>query len=207
MRRLKPLLQRAAIISDKPSSQTTSSMLKEQFALIGVVVVIIGTVYTDYYYASFGLRYQSLGLPASHILYRGLTVLRDAPYVAIPYLLAAIWLTIDDRTKSSWLVPNRLLISYILMVAVLFLSYLLASIAGQRAGAHDLSVNSSLPKIKTLVTSGGTETPCSTADACRLLLIDSDYIYVFVPATCSSAVPNIIRLEKKEFNEVSTATQ
>jgi len=192
-------------MAEKP--QSPISVIKEQFAVLGVLVVLIGTVYTDYYYASFGLRYQSLNLPASHIIYRGLTVLRDAPYVALPYLVAVLWLVIDSGAKHPWLVSNRTAISYTVIASVLFLSYWLASIAGSRSAATDLSTSSTLPRIKQLVSSVEGKFPCETADACRLLLIDGDYLYVFTPTDKKSSIPNVIRLDKKAFNEISTGTQ
>jgi hypothetical protein len=64
--------------------KSTVSVLKEQFAMIAILVVLIGTVYTDSYYAGFGLRYQSLNLPAAHILYRGFTAIVDMPSLALP---------------------------------------------------------------------------------------------------------------------------
>jgi hypothetical protein len=194
---------------DEAVSATTSSILKEQFALIAILVLLIGTVFTDYYYASFGIRYQSLNLPASHILYRGFSVLRACPYVCIPYVIAALWLIIDNGATRQWVMANRIRLSYLIVAAVLFMSYWLASVAGLQSAATDLSASSSLPKVKLLVGTADTElaNPCSVPDVCRLLLIDTDYIYVFVPATSKATVPNIIRLDKKAFNEISTGTQ
>jgi hypothetical protein len=45
------------------NDKSPASTLKEQLALIGMLGVLIGTVYTDSYYSGFGLRYQSLSLP------------------------------------------------------------------------------------------------------------------------------------------------
>ena len=177
------------------------TMLKEQFALIAILVVLIGTVYTDYYYASFGIRYQSLNLPASHILYRGFTILRDAPYVALPYLLAVILLVTDVAAGHTWYAKNRLRLSYLVIAIVLVLSYILASVAGKNAAKTDLSTSSTLPKVKQLV--GSDDSPCEP-DACRLLIIDGDYLYVFVP---TGNVPTVKRLDKRMFHEIDTGTQ
>lgn len=193
-------------MSEKPTILPTSSVLKEQFALIAILVVLIGTVYTDYYYAKFGLRYQSLNLPATHILYRGFTVLRDAPYVALPYLLSAVWLIVEGRMNRHWWTKNRLAISYVVVAIVLASSYWLASAAGYRSAVADLSEKSPLPKIRQLIGSSGMESPCAVPDACRLLLIDGDYIYVFSPTANKSSVSTVIRLDKKAFSQIITST-
>jgi hypothetical protein len=97
--------------------KSAASVMKEQFALIGMLVVLIGAVYTDSYYSGFGLRYQSLGLPASHILYRGLTAVVDMPFLVVPYVVGVGWLALASSPKANdrarfpylgWLSVSRL---------------------------------------------------------------------------------------------------
>lgn len=71
--------------------KSPASVLKEQLVLIGTLVVLIGTIYTDSYYSGFGLRYQSLSLPASHILDCALTAVVDIPILVLPYLICVGW--------------------------------------------------------------------------------------------------------------------
>ena len=184
--------------------KTIASILKEQFAILAMLVILIGTVYTDAYYSGFGLRYQSLGLPASHIIYRGFTVLLDAPYVCLPYLVAAIWLASDRSDGSAWMARNRIWISYSLLMLVLVASYLLAVLAGQREAMRDLGLKTRLPQIIRLLPRAA-EDPCASNN-CRLLLIDSDYIYLFSPQPRPD-IPHIKRLDRKLFNEIDTSPE
>jgi hypothetical protein len=184
--------------------KTTAAILKEQFTILAMLVILIGTVYTDAYYSGFGLRYQSLGLPASHIIYRGFTVLFDAPYVCLPYIVAVIWLASDRGGTSTWMARNRLWISYSLLALVLVTSYLLAVVAGQNLAMRDLGLKSKLPKIIRLLPEAANN-PCASNN-CRLLLFDSEYIYLFVPQE-SPDIPHIKRLDRKLFNEIDTSAE
>lgn len=187
--------------------KTTVAVLKEQLALIGILVVLIGTIYTDSYYAAFGLRYQSLSLPASHVLYRGFTVLIGAPYVAIPYLLAVVWLALMSiKSESTWIGRNQVWLTYLILTTILGLTYPLTVHAGLSAAAQDRGMGSRLPKIKRMMSSHA-DAPACQPDQCRLLLTDTDYIYVFAPQANQNDLPNLKRLDRKEFNEIDTGTQ
>lgn len=133
--------------------KSTAAVLQEQIALIAILVVLVGTVYSDSYYAAFGLRYQSLNLPAAHIIYRGFTVLVTSPYVAIPpYLLAVGWLAlISTRRPTPWIGQNQIWLTYVVIVGVLFLAYPLTVHAGLRAAAQDRGMESHLPRIKQML--------------------------------------------------------
>lgn len=187
--------------------KSTAAVLKEQIALIAILVVLVGTVYSDSYYAAFGLRYQSLSLPAAHIIYRGFTVLVTSPYVAIPYLLAVGWLAlISTRRPTPWIDQNQIWLTYVVIVGVLFLAYPLTVHAGLSAAAQDRGMESHLPRIKRMLSAHADAGPC-LPDQCRLLLIDADYLYVFVPQKDSNDVPSLKRLDRKEFDEIDTGTQ
>jgi hypothetical protein len=84
--------------------------------------------------------------------------------------------------------------------------YPLAAIAGTRAAQNDLGTSSKLPIIKRLLPQQEGNNTCDVADRCRLLLVDPDYLYVFVP-TDSSSVPHIKRLDRKVFNEIDTGLE
>jgi hypothetical protein len=188
------------------TDKTITAVLKEQFALIATLVVLIGTIYTDSYYAVFGLKYQSLNLPASHILYRGFTAVIDAPYLAVPYLLVVAWLAVEaSRTTSKSKERIPIWASYAVIVAVLGMTYPLATHAGLRAGARDLSLKSRLPVVERLLPSDPSDTPCQVG-ACRLLLVDDSYLYVFVPQADGS-IPHLKRLDRKVFHEIDTGIQ
>ena len=194
-------------MADDVKPKTIEGVLKEQFALIGVLAVLIGTIYTDAYYTGFGLRYQSLSLPASHILYRGFTVLIGCPYVAIPYLLQVSWLAfLEMKGRSPWVSRHQIWMTYVMIVAILCLTYPLAVWAGQSTAAKDGSASGQLPRIKRLLPASNDSHGCEP-DRCRLLLIDADYLYVFVPQKDPNDVPNVKRLSRKDFNEIDTGTQ
>ena len=93
---------------------------------------------------------------------------------------------------------------YLIIAVVLASAYGLSFRAGQRASARDLGQGSLLPKIKDLRPKPE-GTACQTADQCRLLMIDSDYLYVFAPQGPND-VPTIRRLDREVFHEIDTGT-
>ena len=66
--------------------------LKDQIALLALLVTLAGLASTEAYYARFDLQYQFLGLPATHIVYRGIGIVSAHLYVVLPYALASAWL-------------------------------------------------------------------------------------------------------------------
>jgi hypothetical protein len=187
--------------------KSAASVMKEQFALIGMLVVLIGTVYTDSYYSGFGLRYQSLGLPASHILYRGITAVVDMPFLAIPYLVGIGWLTFASLQKVDDRALFPIWTGYLSIVFILAITYPLATYAGTRAAKRDLGTGSKLPRIERLLPKdAASDSSCNTPAVCRLLLVDTDYLYVFVPQDAPD-VPHVKRLNRKVFDEIDTGTQ
>jgi hypothetical protein len=49
-------------------------VIRDQIIFIAAFFSIFGVIYADFYYSSFGVKYQLLNLPATHILYRGVTL-------------------------------------------------------------------------------------------------------------------------------------
>jgi hypothetical protein len=189
------------------NEKSAASVLKEQFAMIAILVVLIGTVYTDAYYASFGLRYQSLNLPAAHIIYRGFTAVTDMPLLALPYLIGVFWLGFVSTATDASRLRGRIWISYLMLSFILAIAYPLTTYAGLRAAKRDLGGDSTLPRVKQLLPKeAASGTGCEVADACRLLLVDSDYLYVFVPQGTTD-VPHIKRLDRRVFHEIDTGTE
>jgi hypothetical protein len=175
--------------------------------MIAILVVLIGTVYTDSYYAGFGLRYQSLNLPAAHILYRGFTAVIDKPFLALPYLIGVVWLGVASTPMSGSGARVRIWASYFAIAFILGIAYPLSTYAGLQAAKRDLGSGSRLPKVKQLLPKeAASGTSCDVPDACRLLLVDSDYLYVFVPQGPED-VPHVKRLDRKVFHEIDTGTE
>lgn len=200
-------------VSSDKKTQSISATLKDELLLIGFLVLFVGIISTDTYYASFGVRYQFLSLPSFHIVYRGLTVLTSAPYLLLPYGLVVIyfWLgkDIDQRLMNSWFQRWHTLLSYVVILAMLAVTYPLARYAGRSAAQLDLhETTTTLPEVVRLVTDQDEEIndPLTNEPNYRLLLIDSDYAVVFRPIKPGVAdfLPNIIRIGKGDIHVIET---
>lgn len=187
--------------------------LKVQLGLVAFLVVLAGTASIETYYTQFGLSYESLDLPADHIIYRGLTIVLAAPYVAIPYLIACGWLAYAPRIKRKlgWSDPFFVLCNYGLLIFAMVVTYILAGKAGTAAAFHDMSEDSHFPAIKLLVPKlAGSDVPCKRRDACRILHSSSNAVYVFKPIApdlVGVAVPIIKRLEIGNYEEIDIGTR
>ena len=198
--------------SGDENTQSISATLKDELLLIGFLVLFIGIISTDTYYATFGVRYQFLSLPSFHIVYRGLTVLTDAPYLLLPYGLVVIFLwlgrNIDPLGVNSWFRRWRTLLSYAVILAMLAVTYPLARHAGRTAANLDLNeTTTTLPEVVHLVTEHkDQDQELSNEPNYRLLLIDSDYVVVFRPikAGDTSDFPNIVRMGKGDVHVIET---
>jgi hypothetical protein len=169
-------------------------------------VVFTGLVTTEAYYAVFGLRYQTLQFPATHILYRGMTILPASPSLLIPLMLALVWLVIGDRRYSE---PNprpfgSTLAMYAAAILVVLVTYRLAWNSGVQAGQHDaLSSSSRLPKIET-VKVDDMEIPPKLGDA--ILWLDSNELIAFTPLENLTSVPILKRIMRSEIHGLSTSS-
>jgi len=194
------------VMNDQPKG--IAEILKEQFALLAILVLLAGTVYADGYYGSFGLKLSSLGFSSSYVIYRGFTVILDCIWVGTPYLLSAIWFAVDEillRPRNN-LKAFRVMVVYFVVLLVLVSTYLLAHLAGvERANKDMHQETSTLTRIKT---SKPSIDGCGP-DACRILFTDSDTIYILLPSPSSQTgtVPNVRWLQRKDYSEVITGTQ
>ena len=50
-------------------------IIRDQVVFVATVFSVFGLIMTETYYASFGIRYQFLNLSATHVLYRGFTLI------------------------------------------------------------------------------------------------------------------------------------
>lgn len=185
-----------------------SGIIKDELFLIGFLVLSIGIVFTDAYYARFGVKYQLLSLPTFHIVYRGLTALIDAPYLMLPYLLTMTWLVLDlQAIKRGWsrFISVRVLASYIVLFGVLALSYPLGVRAGVKLAEQDLrNTTSTLPRIARMLTDK--EEFRLPTDNYRLLMIDADYVLIFKPLEPGdqATIPKIKRYSKGDVHVIET---
>lgn len=204
--------------SEDESTQSISANLKDELLLIGFLVLFVGIISTDAYYASFGVRYQFLDLPSFHIVYRGLTVLTSAPYLLLPYGLVVLFLWSGRNVYlfgvNSWFQHWRTLLSYAAILVMLAVTYPMARYAGKRAAEIDLhETTTTLPEVVYLVIDKNADQDQKISDALvndetnyRLLLIDSDYVVVFKPikAGVTSYFPNIKRIGKGAIHVIET---
>jgi hypothetical protein len=180
--------------------------LKEQIALVTLLVIFVGICATDAYYGTLSLGYQFLDLPSSHLVYRGITIIASAPWILIPYLLATFWVAADDIPAfRRWIGGARLPAAYLLVVGLLGITFPMARCAGRRAAHADLCESTStLPRIAYLESKSGTiET---IASRYRLLLRQSGSIIYFQPLTdChGAALPNVKHLSDSEIAKFET---
>lgn len=209
---IKVELQESAKPGEKP--QSLAGLVKDQIVLIGSLIFFVGIIANDTYYNQFGINYQFLNLPTFHIIYRGLTILLDAWYIIIPYLIAVAWLGFDSfAILRNWkgFLNFRGLATYVLIFILLIIAYPLATYAGRRQATKDLIEDTStLPKI-VYIKIGKDQASSETygfPDRYRLLVIDSDFVVLFKPleaiADLASTLPNIKRYPKGEINALET---
>lgn len=196
--------------ADKPAKPPPlSGVIKDELVLMSFLVLFVGIISTETYYYSFGIKYQFLSLPASHVIYRGLTAIITSPSLLIPYIVAVAWLVLDGyapRLNLRWLLPLQRPLSYILMLVLLIIAYPLARRTGRLEASSDLRINtSSLPTLIYLKTSDGTE--YKSDKGYRLLMIDSDYVIFFKPLEAAeiASLPVIHRVPRGEVHVLDAA--
>ena len=182
--------------------KTFTERLVAQFSVLAAYVIFTGLVSTEAYYSVFGIHYQTLQFPATHIVYRGLTAVASDWVVVIPLILAIGWLIASDvsltRDAAGRTVGAGLALAALLIVG---LNYRLAVRAGVRAGESDASTSSALPRIETL-DGGGAGGP-QVGDA--ILWIDDHEMIAFTPVPNANAVPILKRVARSEVHGFSFA--
>jgi hypothetical protein len=187
----------------------TSNMtnaLKDQIALLASLTTLVGIVATDAYYTYFGLSYQFLNLPASHILYRGLTMPVTSPSIVIPYVVGVLWLIIESMISAGaaasrrWLIP----VPYAVILLVLVITYPLAYQSAIAAAQRDITDGDTLlPEVTRLVSDNDDQ----RHPGLRLLVVDSNFATFVKPVAKedrNTYVPNLIRLRKDDIKQLHT---
>ena len=195
---------------DKPKdkSPAISEIIRDQLILISFLIFFVGIVSTHTYYAVFAIKYQFLDLPTFHIVYHGIIILIDAPYLLLPYVIGVAWIALDSTgflNNRTRFVALRTPLTYALIVVLLILTYPLAQLAGKRQAEADLHEDTStLPKIVNLELSDGEK--YGLADNYRLLVVDSTYTIIFKPTEQgdNATLPNIKRFSKGQINVIET---
>ena len=180
------------------SERSFSERVAAHLSVLAAYVVFTGLVTTEAYYSVFGIRYQTLQFSATHILYRGLTIIAGDPWLAVPLTLSIWWVFAGDADSSG--VSNGAGRTLTLALAALLLvgvTYRIAQSAGVAAGQRDAQdATSSLPRIETV--SGGMAHP---GDA--ILWFDDHEMIAFTPIDNLSAVPIVKRILRSEIHELS----
>ncbi len=200
-------MPKAKDISVGNDSKGIPEIIKDQLVLISFLIFFVGIVSTHTYYAVFGIKYQFLDLPTFSIVYHGLIILVQAPYLLIPYVLPIIWMILNDYSSLSFFSvrKHRILFTYLLIIAVLCITYPLAQIAGRKQAEADMSEESStLPKIVYMELANGEN--FDLGNRYRLLIVDSKYVIYFKPRDNDEEdyLPNIKRIAKEKVNAFST---
>ena len=199
LHRRKPNKRRSPKSGAKPE---IGPIIRDEIALLGLLVLFIGIVSTDHYYQQFGLRYQFLGLPSFHIAYRGLTAMMSEPSLIVPALIGALWLNSDMVLKSSKLSRFRgfrVPIRYLLLLFTIAASYPLAARAGMRLALLDYQENTCRMPMVEIDTPTGPVEP-ENGGYYRLLNADANYVMVFAPLQDGeiASAPNIRFFRKEE---------
>src|ERR1041385_7956062 len=178
------LPSRTAPVKDKrEKSATIIEIIKDQLVILGSLVLAVGIISTHSYYAAFGIKYQTLDLPTFHIVYHGLLILVDAPYLLVPYFIAVAWLCFGSYASTrDWnkFITLRIPLTYALILGLFVVTFPLARLAGTKQADADLHEQTSrLPRIVNMELSNGTK--YGFGDGYRLLEADSTYTTVFKP--------------------------
>jgi len=183
--------------------------VKDELFLISFIILCAGLVFTDSYFQRFGFRYQLLDLSTVHIVYKGLTILINSPFMLIPYLLTVGLISFEMlaiRKKMTVFLMMRTPIIYLFLIVNLLIIFPLAKNAGVRQALIDIQEETSkLPKIKKLLTKDFViEAP---KDGYLLFMIDGDFVTVFTPLRPSekNAYPIIKRISKSEITMLETS--
>lgn len=167
-----------------------ASALKDQIALVSLLVLFAGFVSTDTYYAAFGLRYQTLDLPLDHLMYRGVTALFHSRLLGVTYLAVVAWLAAGAPFAAQRIHLSELsvrVVSYAIIALSVLAAYYAGINEGQTAAVQDRNVSTSqLPTVQSVRSTG---LSCDSCQGWRMLSAGKDQIVLFQPVSSASAVP------------------
>ena len=157
--------------------------LTENLAMLALLVGVAGVGSTEAYYAAFGLSYQVLGLPADHLVHRGLTAVIASPVLGVTYVAALAVLGLQGRLAVLLGGVERLRwFDYGLVAAFTVLAWWAGRHAGLSAANADATASrSSLPVVARLSLKADARSPGieGAVDGYRLLLQTGNGAYVF----------------------------
>jgi hypothetical protein len=191
-------------VTKKEVGTDLASALKEQLALMTVLVLFAGLVSTETYYAAFGIRYQLLELSVSHLVSRGMTAVLDSPFLLVAYVAALFWLSFGagwfGARRPSW---SRLVqpATYGLVFAIIVVAYLTSVSAGRDAARRDLgAMTSLLPVVQAMKSTDGRTLPYV---GYRLLTAGNETVVVFKPIGSPAESPFIHLLKREDVGDIT----
>lgn len=205
------------MVDKKDNIETLASFFKDQFILLGILILFVGLCSLDAYYSSFGIRFQFLDLSNSHIIYRGVQLLFEKYYIIAAYLILIIWQVLDNffiKKGYKFYLEKRVLFGYTLIASLFIISYYTANAIGRQIGSEDMYEETSrLPEIINIMDNSLPQdffvsNPFTKTSNFRLLLIDNDFVIIFKPLNLTKdgkeAFPNILRLPKGDVKFIET---
>jgi hypothetical protein len=165
--------------SSKDVSASVAPPLRDQIALLGMLVFFAGVVETEQYYRMFSLKYQSLSIPVSHLVYRGATAVLEWPLLVAPYFLALAWLLGSVRFPIALRMNPVPVVNATVLILVVVLTFAIAQKAGtNEAQADFVELTCQLPKIKRIAAKRAAGLDDGRY---RLLTVTSDYVIMYQP--------------------------
>lgn len=172
--------------------------LRDNLALLALLITLVGISSTEAYYAFFGLKYQFINLPSSHIFYRGLTTVFLNPLLVGLYSVAIFILAGQSRIAHAF-GSRRWLhwLNYASIIVFTVAAWFLGSQAGLVGARIDATEGkTTLPLLSELkIASGSTaEAMFGAAHGIRLLFHTPYGIYVLHPISDPVNETPLIRL-------------
>lgn len=187
------------------------------FAL-GSLAFFIGSLNLESYYISFGLKYQYLGIPNHHILYRGITSVISSPYLIILYIAVMTWIGLEDistvskdrfASKMKRLLPYKTFIIFILIIVFLLLSVKISLLSGYSQAKIDMNVKTStLPRVVEITFSEKNQhalnEKLSPFNDFRFLLSTRTHFIIFKPINNEGEIPKVVWIRIGDVNAFET---
>lgn len=88
--------------------------LRDQLALISVLVLFAGIRFIEAYYWQFGIALSTIDFSVQYLIYRGLLAVFESPWIGVAYLGCVVWLafagSICLKGKIVWLSGTNIIL-------------------------------------------------------------------------------------------------
>jgi hypothetical protein len=173
-------------------------VLLGQLGLLAVVVILIGIVVRETYYADFGIGAHAMTFDLPELVYRGLKAMGSSGVVLLLVLSTAAWLSFCrlEATKEhpAKVVHWRIPATYLLVLLLLPVSFFEARAIGHNMARLDMaSKTSTLPHL--FVDESG---KYAGFDGCRVLVSSGEALVVFRPTSGAAGEAPVVHFIKIE---------